>query len=89
MNLNLLLRTKRTKIEHSEAFPIQSLFGSFMLSSGGRTKDPVRKTHFGILSTTLVLKFNLSTEFFLQVERTFLVRRIHQKLRATVRSGNS
>ena len=29
----------------------------------------------------MVLKFNQSTEFFfLQVERTFLVRRVHQKL---------
>ena len=30
-----------------------------MLSSGGGTKDLVGKIYFGILSTTLVLKFNL------------------------------
>ena len=40
----------------------QSQFGWFTLSSGGRTKDLVRKTYFGILSTTLpVLKFNLQS----------------------------
>ena len=53
-----------------------SLFNHYLaglyLSSGGRTKDPLRKTYLGILSTNLVLKFNLYTDFFLQVERTFL-----------------
>ena len=51
-----------------------------MLSSGGRNKDLVRKICFGLVSITVVLKFNLSIELFLQVERTFLVRRVHQKL---------
>ena len=68
------------KPELSEAHPFQSLFGLFMLSSCGRTKDLVRKIYFGISSITLALKFNLSTEFFSLVERTFLVRRVRQKL---------
>ena len=68
------------KPELCEAHPFQSLFGLFMLSSCGRTKDLVRKIYFGISSITLALKFNLSTEFFSLVERTFLVRRVHQKL---------
>ena len=79
MNLNLL-RTKRKKNALSEALPSQSLSGWFMLSSGGRTKDLVRKIFFGLLSITFVLKFNLSIEFFLHVERTFLVRRVNQNL---------
>ena len=65
-------------------FPRLSLFNHYLagvyVSAGGRTKDTVCKIYFGILSITLVLKFNLSTEFFLEVERTFLVRRVHQKL---------
>ena len=46
------------KTELSEALPSQSLFGWFMLWSGDRTKDLVRKIYFGMLSKTLVLKFN-------------------------------
>ena len=42
------------------------------LSSGGPTKDLVRKTYLGVLSTTLVLKFNLSTEFFCKWKEHFL-----------------
>ena len=38
-----------------------------MLSSGDQTKDLLRKTYFGMLSTTLVLDFNLSTQFFYAV----------------------
>ena len=46
---------KEKKTEISEALPFQSLFGWLMLSSGGGTKDLVRKTYFGILCTGLVL----------------------------------
>ena len=49
------------KSELSEVLSFQSLFGRFMLSSGGRTNDLVRKIYFVIFSTNLVLKFNLST----------------------------
>ena len=49
------------------------------VTSSAWIKNIVRKIYFGILSITLVLKFNLSTEFFLQVDRTFLVRRVQQK----------
>ena len=79
MNLNYEEPNEK-KTELSDALPSQSLFGWFMLSSGGRTKDLVRKICFGLLSITFVLKFNLSIEFFLQVERTFRLRRLHQKL---------
>ena len=47
------------------------LFGWFMLSSGDQTKDLLRKTYFGILSTTLVLNFNLSTKFFCKSKEQF------------------
>ena len=47
INLNLL-RTNETRTELSEALPFQSLFGWFMLPSGGRTKDLVRKIYFGM-----------------------------------------
>ena len=50
------------------------------VTSSAWIKNIVRKIYFGILSITLVLKFNLSTELFLQVERTLLVRRVQQKL---------
>ena len=40
----------------------------------------MRKIYLKILSITLLLKFNLSTKFVLQVERTFLERHVHQKL---------
>ena len=40
-------------------------------------QGPSTQNYFGILSKPLVLKFKLSTEFFLQLKRTFLV---HQKL---------
>ena len=59
--------------ELSEPLPFQSLFGWFMVSPSGQTKDLVRKIYLGILSKNLVLKFNLFTEFFLQFKRTFLV----------------
>ena len=49
------------------------------VTSSAWIKNTVRKIYFGILSLTLVLKFNLSNEFFLQVERTFLVRRVQQR----------
>ena len=49
------------------------------VTSSAWIKNIVRKIYFGILSITLVLKFNLSTEFFLQVERTFLVCHVQQK----------
>ena len=73
----LTLNLRRTKRNENwtfwdQALPFQSLFGWFVLSSGGRTKDLVRKIYFGIISKTLVLKFNPSTELFLQFERTFL-----------------
>ena len=51
-----------------------------MLSSGGQINDLMRKISLKISSITLVLKFNLSTKFDLQVERTFLERHVHQKL---------
>ena len=50
-----------------------------MLSSGDQTNDLVRKIYFAMLSITLALNFNLLTKFFLQVERKFLVQRVHQK----------
>ena len=71
MNLNLLTLNEK-KTELSEASHFQSLFGW--------TKDIVCKIYFGMLSITLVLKFNLETELFLQVKRTFLLRCVHQKL---------
>ena len=45
-----------------------------MLSTGGRTKALalVHKIYFGTLSKTLVLKFNLLTEFFFQFKRTHI-----------------
>ena len=81
INLNLL-RNKQTKTELSEALPLQSVFQWLgYLSSGGRTiKDFAHKTYSGILSITLALKFNLSTELFLQVERIFPVLHVHKKL---------
>ena len=42
-----------------------------MLSSGDQTKDLLRKTYFGILSTTLVLNFNLSTKSFCKSKEQF------------------
>ena len=50
MNPNLLTLNEK-RIELSEASPFQSLFGW--------TKDIVCKIYFGMLSMTLVLKFNL------------------------------
>ena len=79
MNLNSnLLELTEVKTELSVALPFQSQFGWFLF--GGRTKDLVCKIYFGIFSVTLVLKFIPSIEFFLQVERTFLVCHVHQKL---------
>ena len=56
----------------SEAAPFQSLFGWLMLSSGGRTKHLVCKIYFGVLSITLVLKLNLSSNFFCKSKEHFL-----------------
>ena len=61
-------------------FYFMSTFCLAYVTSSAWIKNIVRKIYFGILSITLILKFNLSTEFFLQVERTFLVRRVQQKL---------
>ena len=47
INLNLL-RSKRNENWTFWGSPFQSLFDWFMLSSGGRTKDLVRKICFGI-----------------------------------------
>ena len=55
INLNLL-RIKGNKTELSEALPFQSLFGWFILSSGGRTKDLLHTIYFGILSKILIFK---------------------------------
>ena len=43
-------------------------------------QGPSTQNYFGILSKPLVLKFKLSTEFFLQLKRTFLSHHVHQKL---------
>ena len=50
-----------------------------MLSSGDQTNDLVRKIYFAMLSITLAFNFNLLNKFFLQVDRKFLVHRVHQK----------
>ena len=43
-------------------------------------QGPSTQNYFRILSKPLVLKFKLSTEFFLQLKRTFLVHHVHKKL---------
>ena len=79
MYLNLL-RTNRNENWTFSGSPFSITIWRVYLSSGGRTKDLLQKPYFGILSTNLVLQFNLSTDSFLQVERTFLARHLHQKL---------
>ena len=64
------LNVKKTGL--SEAPPFQSLFGWLMLSSGGRNKDLVCKIYFRVLSITLVLKLNLSSNFFCKSKEHFL-----------------
>ena len=63
MNINLL-RTKRNENWTFWGSPFSITTWRVYLSSGGRTKDLVRKTYFGILSTNLILKFNLPTDLF-------------------------
>ena len=81
MNINLLRTIKmKRKLNFLRLSPFNHYLAGLYLSYGGWIKDPLRKTYFGILSSNLVLKFNLSTNFFLQVERTFLACHVHQKL---------
>ena len=71
MNLNL----QRMKQKENWPFwvsPFSITIWRVYLLSGGRTKDLVRKTYFGILSTTIVLKLNLSTECFCKSKKHFL-----------------
>ena len=72
INLNLL-RIKGNKTELSEALPFQSLFGWFILSSGGRTKDLLHTIYFGILSKILIFKIQpVGRIFFCNSKEHFL-----------------
>ena len=62
----------KRKLNFLRLSPFNHYLAGLYLSSGGRTKDPLRKTYFGILSTNLVLKFNLSTDFFCKSREHFL-----------------
>ena len=83
-NLSLLIyvlkKFDKLPIRKFYVFYFMSTFCLAYVTSSAWIKNIVCKIYFGILSITLILKFNLSTEFFLQVERTFLVRRVQQKL---------
>ena len=79
VNLNLLITKRRENWTlWGSHFSVSWLFYLFMLScgkeilpSGGRTKDLVRKIY--CRPTDFFL-------FFLQVERTFIVRHVHQQI---------
>ena len=76
----VLKKFDKLPIRKFYVFYFMSTFCLAYVTSSAWIKNIVCKIYFGILSITLILKFNLSTEFFLQVERTFLVRRVQQKL---------
>ena len=76
----VLKKFDKLPIRKFYVFYFMSTFCLAYVTSSAWIKNIVCKIYFGILSITLILKFNLSTEFFLQVERTFLVRRAQQKL---------
>ena len=76
----VLKKFDKLPIRKFYVFYFMSAFCLAYVTSSAWIKNIVCKIYFGILSITLILKFNLSTEFFLQVERTFLVRRVQQKL---------
>ena len=76
----VLKKFDKLPIRKFYVFYFMSTFCLAYVTSSARIKNIVCKIYFGILSITLILKFNLSTEFFLQVERTFLVCRVQQKL---------
>ena len=76
----VLKKFDKLPIRKFYVFYFMSTFCLAYVTSSAWIKNIVCKIYFGILSITLILKFNLSTEFFLQVERTFLVCRVQQKL---------
>ena len=76
----VLKKFDKLPIRKFYVFYFMSTFCLAYVTSSAWIKNIVCKIYFGILSITLILKFNLSTEFFLQVERTFLVRCVQQKL---------
>ena len=76
----VLKKFDKLPIRKFYVFYFMSTFCLAYVTSSAWIKNIVCKIYFGILSITLILKFNLSTEFFLQVERTFLVHRVQQKL---------
>ena len=76
----VLKKFDKLPIRKFYVFYFMSTFCLAYVTSSAWIKNIVCKIYFRILSITLILKFNLSTEFFLQVERTFLVRRAQQKL---------
>ena len=76
----VLKKFDKLPIRKFYVFYFMSTFCLAYVTSSAWIKNIVCKIYFGILSITLILKFNLSTEFFLQVERTFLVSLVQQKL---------
>ena len=76
----VLKKFDKLPIRKFYVFYFMSTFWLAYVTSSAWIKNIVCKIYFRILSITLILKFNLSTEFFLQVERTFLVRHVQQKL---------
>ena len=76
----VLKKLDKLPIRKFHVFYFMSTFCLAYVTSSARIKNVVCKIYFRILSITLILKFNLSTEFVLQVETTFLVRRVQQKL---------
>ena len=76
----VLKKFDKLPIRKFYVFYFMSTFCLAYVTCSAWIKNIVSKIYFGILSITLILKFNLSTKFFLQVERTILVRRVQQKL---------
>ena len=80
INLNLL-RTKRNENWTFWGSPfLITIWLVYVIHVWWPDQGPCTQILLWILSKTLVLKFNLSTEFCLQFERTFLVHHVHQKL---------
>ena len=76
----VLKKVDKLPIRKFYVFYFMSTFCLAYVTSSAWIKNIVCKIYFGILSITLILKFNLSTEFFCKLKEHFLYAVYKQKL---------